>query len=192
MMLPTQLDEQIKLFEDYYNIQLKESVILGFNERYLKLDYFIFCGMMQHIFDNFYVSRNKAVPNFVDFNAARAIIQGKIKPERTVKLTAKERGPLLPQSCIGAFSRLMQEIHMWYDEGVYWLYGGKLQPLPYPRNYKSCMIYAIIAKDSEKYLSHPEKLEVFYKKNIEKLRKLRLKRKEEGHFQKRKKRFGNL
>lgn len=189
-MLEKDFEKQLQTFEKYYEIKLDSEIIKGYKERYLKLEYFIFAGMLKQIFDTFIISRYKKSPNYVDFNAARAIMNERATPE---PVKEEPKGKYVPYSSFGTFSRLLQEINRWYDQGILWDFNGTLKPLTYPRTYKNpCIIFQKIAEESEKYFNNFTKLDEFYKKSMERLKDLRLKRRKEGNFKERKMKFENL
>jgi len=104
-----------------------------------------------------------------------------------------QSGKYAPLNIVGTVGRLLKEIHRWYDQGIYWDFNGVLKPLTYPRtDVDQCIVFQGIAEESEKYFSDFTRLNEFYKNSMLKLRTLRLKRRREGNFKEREKRFGNL
>ena len=102
-MTEIQFMNKIAEYESYYERTLEPDMIDGYKNRYMKLDYELFTGMLEHIKDNFKPSYSKKYPNYVDFNAAKSIVQTKLnaakKPEQ-VKEKYMSHEIYSPKKCL--------------------------------------------------------------------------------------------
>ena len=201
-MTEIQFMNKMAEFESCYNMTLDPDILRGYKKRYLRLDYELFCGIIDHLFDNFRPTNARKYPIFVDFNSAKGIVKTNINIK---KKPEPDKEIYISSNASKTFGMLLTEINRWYDFGVLWKVNGELKPLE-PRKYQTpidtdqwiemdcpplnCPIFDFIQRKSIPYYKkfketgEIEPLEKYYIGALESLKKIRKERMKNGEYRK--------